>query len=99
MKKNLQLVLNKIFQVVLVLILFFDVYELVNYLSAPEDYMFGSEVNGWRYSSEIHYSGVLLFELLLVSSVLFAGFSRMSINSLLLLRGLAFVIVAVFWFL
>jgi len=79
--------------------LLLDVYELVNYLSAPEDYMFGTEVNGWRYSSEMYYSGVLLFELLLVSSVLFAGFSRMSIKSLLLLRGLVFVIVAAFWFL
>jgi len=99
MKKNLQLILNKIFQVVLVLILFLDAYELVNYLAVPDDYMFGSEVNGWRYSSEAHYSGTLLFELFLVFSVLCAGFSRANINFLLLFRGLAFMVVVVFWLL
>ncbi len=74
MKKSPKLILKKIFQSALVFILFIDVYELLSYLVAADDYRFGTEVNGWRYSSETHYCGVLLLELFLIFLVLCAGF-------------------------
>lgn len=99
MTKNLIPILNKLLQALLIIIFFLYVYDLVNYLSAPGIYKFGTEVDGWRYNSATHYLGTLLFELFLISAVLGVGFSQLKINLLLLLRGVVFVLVVVQWFL
>ncbi len=98
MTKNPLVIINKFLQVLLVIILFLYAYDLIDYLSSPELYKFGSEVAGWRYNSPVHYLGTLLFELLLISAVLGAGFSQLKISALLLLRGVVFMLTVIQWF-
>ncbi len=98
MTKNPLVISNKFLQVLLVIILFLCAYNLIYYLSDPEIYKFGSEVAGWRYNSPVHYLGALLFELLLISAVLGAGFSQLKISTLLLLRGVVFMLIMIQWF-
>jgi len=95
MEKNPLVISNKFLGILLAIFLFFHVYELINYLSAPAAYKFGTEVAGWRYDSPIHYLGSLLFELLLIGVVLGAGLSQLKIGVLLLLRGIVFVLVVI----
>jgi len=95
MKKNLLVISNKLLGVLLTIFLFFHVYELINYLSTPAGYKFGTEVAGWRYNSPTHFLGSLLFELLLIGMVLGAGLSQLKVGVLLLLRGIVFMLVMV----
>ncbi len=98
MSKSPLVITNKFIQTFLVIIFIFYVYELINYYSEPDSYRFGTEVSGWRYNSPIHYLSILLFELFLISLVLGAKFTRLKINSVLLLRGVVLVLVVIQWF-
>lgn len=71
---NRIIMINKFILILFILVLFFYCYEFINFILKPEQYRFGSEVDGWRYFSKLHYIGSLIVEFLLLLLGVFGGF-------------------------
>ena len=65
---------NGLLLVLIILLLSLCGTALASYLLHPEEYRFGTEVGGILYRSSLHYSGLLLIELLLLCGGLVLSF-------------------------
>jgi hypothetical protein len=87
-------VINKFILILFIFVLFFYCYEFIDFILNPEKYRFGSEVDGWRYFSELHYTGSLIVEVLLLLLGVLAGFFIKKQNQILVGRiTIVFIII------
>jgi hypothetical protein len=81
--------------ILFIFVLFFYCYEFISYTLKPEQYRFGSEIDGWRYLSKFHYVGSLIVESFLIILGIIVGFLIARQNQILTVRIIIFFIIIV----
>lgn len=92
---NRIIMINKFILFLFIFVLFFYCYEFISYTLKPEQYRFGSEVDGWRYLSKFQYVGSLIVEIFLIVLGIIVGFLISRQNQILTARIIIFFIIIV----